>query len=74
MSATTRATCKRCRRHKDEVGAITWEGYCSPCGKIVYTENLDQLHEKSGPYYLHWARRSLMASRNILRTAEHETT
>lgn len=73
MSATTRANCKRCRRHKSEVGAITWEGYCAPCGKEIYVANLDQLHEKDGPFYLHWARRSFMASRQRLLAAERET-
>lgn len=72
MSATTRATCKCCRRHKSEVGPITWAGYCADCGKFIYLANLDNLHDKSGPYWVHYLRRSFMAARKQLLAAERE--
>lgn len=70
MSATTQAHCKRCGGHKSEVGPITWAGYCAPCGKLIYVTNLDNLHDKCGPYWMHYLRRSFMAARKQLLEAE----
>ena len=70
MSTTTRATCLNCGRHKSEAGPISWGGYCGTCGPLLHIANNDQLHEGNGPFYVHWARRSFMASRKRLLAAE----
>jgi len=62
MSATHRATCRACGRHKSTAGEITWAGYCSICGKIIYTANMDQLHAGEGRFYEHWNDRTLLAA------------
>ena len=63
MSATTRATCRSCGRHRRDAGEISWQGYCNPCGHAIRNANNDQLHEGHGPFYVHWTYRSFIAAR-----------
>lgn len=52
------------------MGEISWEGYCNLCGHVLREANNLQLHQGHGPFYLHWLRRSIMASRKRLLAAE----
>jgi hypothetical protein len=54
MPSYNRVTCKRCRRHKDEVGPISWLGNCRGCGKEAMDTNVDQMHERRGPNFNAW--------------------
>jgi len=63
MSATTRAHCRACGRHKSTAGEITWAGYCSICGNIIRNANIDQLHAGEGRFYEHWVYRSELAAK-----------
>ena len=56
MAATTRVHCKRCKGHVSVVGEITWEGYCIPCGRVVYEDNVMQMIARSGPNWRKWRR------------------
>jgi hypothetical protein len=51
-----RSNCQLCRRHRDEVGPISWGGYCSVCGGVLYRLNMDGLHEKFGEPLRRWRR------------------
>jgi len=59
-------TCKRCKRHASEVGPISWERYCFPCGRIVYEENIRQLQAHSGPFAQHHRRQCVAAFGGVL--------
>lgn len=54
MPDARRAHCRNCGGHRDIVGAISWAGYCTHCGKYLFVENLDSLHNKSGEPYERW--------------------
>jgi hypothetical protein len=54
MSDARRAHCRHCRNHRDICGPISWSGYCSPCGKFLFIENLDSLRTKTGAPYDRW--------------------
>lgn len=62
MSDTHRAHCLGCGRHKSVAGELSWQGYCSICGKLIWEENLDQLRAKEGRFYEHWNDRTLLAA------------
>lgn len=51
-----RRTCRRCRQHESEVGAITWGGYCIDCGLAMERENVEQMVTRSGPQWAKWRR------------------
>ena len=61
MGDRRRACCRRCRRHRSEVGEISWAGYCIVCGVATRDEANDDMHYHRGPYFLHW-RRAMAAS------------
>jgi hypothetical protein len=63
-------TCKRCDRHADECGPLSYTRLCEECGIAVAAENLLGLMNKSGESYQHWARRSFMAARRALVASE----
>lgn len=48
MSDPRRKTCSCCGRNSDEVGNISWNGYCGPCGKTILFENIDGIAARSG--------------------------
>lgn len=56
-----RKNCKRCKRHMNECGPISWGGYCGVCGPLQSDENADALHTMHGPEVLRW-RRGMAAS------------
>lgn len=39
---------------------------CVACGFAIENANAYGINEKSGPYFQHWARRSLMAMHRLL--------
>lgn len=51
MPKHTFATCRDCRRHRDEAGTLTHTRLCIDCAKRRMAENNEQIHAKSGPYY-----------------------
>jgi hypothetical protein len=56
MGDRRRATCRVCGRHRDEVGTLTWNGYCIEHGLELKDRNARALHAKSGPEFLRWRR------------------
>lgn len=54
MATPHRAYCKTCRKHRDEVGRISWAGYCREHGKAAMNSNVDQMHAKRGPNFTAW--------------------
>lgn len=57
MADRRRASCRRCRRHRSEVGPISWGGYCGPCGIAAYHNAADQIHYHVGPEFHYWRRK-----------------
>ena len=49
-----RANCLECKGHRDEVGPISWSGYCAPCGERLMVENIVGLAEHSGEPMRRW--------------------
>ena len=45
---------------------ISKRGYCPEHGRERLVANNDQMGSKSGPFYDHWERRSLMWARRLL--------
>jgi hypothetical protein len=45
---------------------ISKRGYCREHGRALLVANNVQLERKSGPFYDHWERRSLMWARRLL--------
>lgn len=56
MPQRTRATCSNCGRHRDEVGLLSWGGYCGDCGKALLLDNIEGMRYKRGAA---WARQQL---------------
>jgi len=50
-------TCKGCKRHVDEVGALSHTRLCGDCWPRRFEDNLTGLTTMSGPYALHWRQR-----------------
>lgn len=48
------ARCRRCGRHRNEVGKISRIGNCLECGKTRLETELRSLHEKQGEDYERW--------------------
>jgi hypothetical protein len=61
MPDKRRRNCQRCKGHDSKVGPISWAGYCFPCGRIVYEENVHQLRAHSGPFAAHHRRQCIAA-------------
>lgn len=61
MPDTRRARCKDCGGHRDDVGALSWLGFCIECGNRRRNENATQLHTMTGPAVTRW-RRGMAAS------------
>jgi len=47
-------------------GPISKRGYCRKHGWQLRVANIEQLEAKSGPFYDHWERRSLLWARRLL--------
>ena len=67
MGDTTRARCVCCGKHRDEVGVLSWQGLCGPCGLLLLEENVIGIAAKSGPAhrrrlrgYAKWLTRELV--------------
>jgi hypothetical protein len=54
-----------CGVHKSET-PISKRGLCQKHGRALLVANNDQLERKSGPFYDHWERRSLLWARRLL--------
>jgi hypothetical protein len=61
MPDWTRANCQICGKHRDDVGPITWRGYCAKCARRREVDALDDLHFHRGPTFAAW-RRGMAAS------------
>jgi predicted amidophosphoribosyltransferase len=57
MPDKTRVRCQVCKRHRNEVGPISWRGYCERCGLELAREAAANLHQHNGPKFEHWRRR-----------------
>lgn len=57
MTDARRARCKVCRKHRDEAGELTWNGYCIDCAKAAVESNVEQMQARSGPNFTLWRRR-----------------
>ncbi len=56
-----RKTCKDCGGERQNVGHVTWRGYCIACGIARQHAEIDQLRAHSGPHFNHW-RKQMAAS------------
>ena len=56
-----RRTCKVCGRHMDEVGPISWRGYCGEHGVEINRAANHDMHYHTGHYFERW-RVSMAAS------------
>ena len=54
MGDARRAICKDCNGHRDDVGVLSWRGYCSICGPKRAEFAADDLHYHRGPYFERW--------------------
>lgn len=60
------AYCRNCGGSTAEVGTLSHTRLCAACGVLIENENALQINAQSGPYFQHWARRSLMAMHRVL--------
>lgn len=61
-----RALCKRCGRHRDECGEISWTGKCLDCAEYLLVENIYCLANKSGEPWARWRRGMILSVGGIL--------
>lgn len=61
MADRRRARCKNCGKRREDVGLISWGGYCGECGKELLIANVDGLHYHRADVLLRW-RRGIAAS------------
>jgi hypothetical protein len=45
-----------CGAHCRDVGALSWTGKCGRCARERLTDNIDQMHARSGPNFDLWRR------------------
>jgi hypothetical protein len=57
MPDARRTTCQICRKHKSEVGDISWRGNCRACGRARADQAMDELHYGHGPMFDLWLAR-----------------
>lgn len=58
--------CKRCHRPVEECGPLSARYRCAACGEEAMTGNHRQLVAHSGPWFLHWRRRTAEAVGAVL--------
>lgn len=63
-------TCKCCGRNRDEAGEMSWTRLCMDCAKARLDANNSQIAARSGPFYMHQQRRTLLIARQRLLAAE----
>ena len=51
-------SCRICGGHESEVGRVSWNGRCGPCGDARQLENHRDLRDHAGPWFAHWRQRS----------------
>lgn len=51
MPDKRRKRCRICNRHESEVGPISWGGLCPDHSLSRLVENMDGIHQRSGPAY-----------------------
>jgi hypothetical protein len=49
MPNPNRRRCIICGKHVDEVGPLSWNGYCTTDGLALLEENVRGIHERRGP-------------------------
>ena len=52
-----RVKCKRCGKHANTVGPISWRGFCGVCGPLLAEQAADDLHYHRGPVFALWRER-----------------
>lgn len=45
------AHCRRCGQHRDDVGQLSYNGFCDTCGVGSAAETMRQMAAKQGPKY-----------------------
>jgi len=60
------ASCRVCKRHRDEVGPLSWTGLCPDCSHERFEQNIDQLRSHTGPFALHHRRQCVAAWGGVL--------
>jgi hypothetical protein len=58
--------CVVCGQPESAVGVLSRRGVCEQCGHMIVEANIDQMREKRGPFYEHWARRLIMSGHRAL--------
>lgn len=53
--------CKRCGRHRDECGPLSWTRQCAECALLRATDNMASIATHTGPGFKEW-RRGMAAS------------
>ena len=51
MGNPRRARCVVCKRHRDEVGELSWTGLCGECGVLIHNTAAMGISTKTGPYH-----------------------
>jgi len=54
MPDARRAKCQNCGKHRDDVGPLSWRGYCGPCGVALNRAASSDLHYHEGPKFQRW--------------------
>lgn len=55
-----------CHGNVEQVGSLSTRGKCYVCRTTRWTDNWNQLHEHSGPWFDHWRRRTALAVGAVL--------
>jgi hypothetical protein len=66
MPDPTRASCKRCHRHRDTVGGISWSGLCIDCAKARVGENVEGLMLMRGEPLQRWRRGMIACAGGVM--------
>jgi hypothetical protein len=63
---TQRQTCKRCGKHRSEVGQMSWTGQCQACGEKRLWDNALAISRHDGPEFQRYRRAMVAAFGGVL--------
>lgn len=66
MGHPNTVNCKRCDRHFDAPGSLSWTRLCIVCSDEVLRENIEGLAAKSGPPFRRWRAGMILCAGGLL--------
>jgi hypothetical protein len=66
MGDARRVKCQNCGARKEDVGELSWAGYCVPCSHTLMAEAADAMKYFRGPKFDKWRRNMILSVGGIL--------